>query len=148
MKFDIDSFKKRYDQCKDKNRYQGVDKDIYRYYFKSSKNDLSKSQDELLSRNLFWSIVALDSSVSQFIHGISIEKSGLRPKSRVCAENLVFAEEFLSEDEYIVIQNIRELRNKAVYDALFRDDLDSSVIKGLMGQLEDIFIKFGVENDW
>ncbi|MAH07309.1 hypothetical protein CMI38_03615 [Candidatus Pacearchaeota archaeon] len=143
----IEILKRKYLQCKKNNRYQEVDKNIYKIYFRSSNEDLSKSQEEILSGNLFWSLAALDSSATQLLDGLSIKRLGLRPRSRVCSENLIFSKKILNEMEYEIIRNIRDTRNKAAYDALFRNDLEKDKIVSLISSFEKIFIKFGGGDD-
>jgi len=143
MTYNIESFKEKYELCKSKNRYQDVDREIYEVYFKASLDDLSKSQQEIISSSLFWSIAALDSSVTQFLHGLSIKNFGLRPKSRVCAENIIFSQEALLESDYEIIKEVRNTRNKAAYDAVFRNSLDKNSILDLINSFEKIFNRFG-----
>lgn len=144
---DINKLKEGYEKCKKENRYQIVDTAIAKLYFESSDKDLHRAKKELINDSIFWSLAALDSAVTQLMYGLAVKEKGLRPKSRVCAENLVCAEDIIKESEYAIIVKIRELRNKAMYDALFRKDLVKKQVNELINDFEDFFLKKGGKND-
>ena len=83
----------------------------------------------------------LDSSSTQMIYALGVRSLGLRPKSRVCAENLAVCEGLIGEEDYDLLCDIRELRNKAMYDALFREDLNKESIHEYIDAFEELFLR-------
>ena len=140
---DINKLKQGYERCKLEKRYQLVNNTLSKEYLESAEEDLHRAKKEFLSNILFWSIAALDSAVNQMIYGLSIREKGLRPKSRVCAENLVCSENIVNESEYKLIVGIREIRNKAMYDALFRKDLKKAEVNKLLINFENFLFEKG-----
>jgi hypothetical protein len=138
---DINELRQGYERRRAEKRYQLVDTEISKEYFDSAEKDLQRAQKELLENNFFWSLAALDSAVTQVIYGLSIKEKGLRPKSRICAENLVCSENLINEKDYKVIIKIRELRNKTMYDAVFRKDLNRKDVIQRINDFEDLFFK-------
>jgi HEPN domain-containing protein len=122
-KYDKIKALKQMDQCDKKHKYLTVKNKIYSKYFEVAESDLVKAYTELENDDSFWALEKLQSSVTMFLYGLSIKKKGLLPGSYVCCENLIIALELISENQYNVIDSIRDKRNENMYNAIKRMDL-------------------------
>ncbi|MGK0209426.1 MAG: hypothetical protein ACI83O_000703 [Patescibacteria group bacterium] len=133
-----EKYKKGFEQCNHKNRYQEVDLELADTYMQRIVEDIRRAQRDIIEESPFWALTALDSAINQFLTFLSIKNHGLRPKSRICSENLLLYYENLTSQEYDIIRQIRQLRNDSAYDAEKRPLLTIENVKELMIRFQEI----------